>query len=54
MLQDVNLIDCMLTQGLNNSVDAAPELEDVSGATGNDSDQENIERRIAIQLNLNV
>ena len=50
MLQDVNLIDCMLTQGLNNSVDAATELEAVSGATGNDSDQENRERRIAIQL----
>ena len=42
----------MLTQGLSNSVDAAPELEDVSVATGNDldTDQENRERRIAIQL----
>ena len=40
----------MLTQGLNNSVDATTELEDVLGATGNGSDQENRERRIAIQL----
>ena len=42
----------MLTQGLSNSVDTATELVDVSGATGNDldTDQENRERRIAIQL----
>ena len=42
----------MPIQGLGNSVDATTELEDVSGATGNDfdTDQENRERRIAIQL----
>ena len=42
----------MLIQGLGNSVDAATELEDVSGATRNDldTDQENRECRIAIQL----
>ena len=43
----------MPIQGLGNSVDAATELEDVSGATRNDldTDQENTrERRIAIQL----
>ena len=43
----------MLTaQVLGNSVDAAAELEDVSGATGNDldTDQKNRERRIGIQL----
>ena len=42
----------MPIQGLGNSVDAATELEDVSGATSNDldTDQENRERRIAIQL----
>ena len=39
-------------QGPGNSVDAATELEDVSGATRNDpdTDQEDRERRIAIQL----
>ena len=39
-------------QCLGNSVDAATELEDVSGATRNDldTDQENRERRIASQL----
>ena len=38
--------------GLGNSFDAATELEDASGATRNDldTDQENRERRIAIQL----
>ena len=42
----------MPIQGLGNSVDATTELEDVSGATRNDldTDQENRERRIAIQL----
>ena len=42
----------MPIQVLSNSVDAATELEDVSGATGNDldTDQEIRERRIAIQL----
>ena len=42
----------MLTQGLGNSVGTATELEDVSDATRNDldTDQENRERRIALQL----
>ena len=42
----------MPIQGLGNSVDAATELKDVSGATRNvlDTDQENRERGIAIQL----
>ena len=42
----------MPIQGLGNSADLATELEDVSGATGNnlETDQENRERRIAIQL----
>ena len=42
----------MPIQGLDNSVDAATELEDVSGATRNDldTDQETRERRITLQL----
>ena len=42
----------MPIQGLGSSVDAATELEDVSGATRNDldTDQETRERRITLQL----